>query len=333
MSKAFSFGDAVRIRQASPKTVPVYRYWVAHQEPFLPTSFTALRNTLMISSVQRDRVLSESFRSLVASGSPVAQATARINTQFNNQILAAADADPLDGARRFIALFRDALSDAVNLLRAQGLPTEMLIESLNEGDYQEGTNRIIRFDVAFCDALAELDKQLGYPGLRPVVFCAPVGNPTEDRYPALVELGRKVETCNGFFGYHCYWYANPRESGLESWWPWHAGRWTKIDEVLVANGVKVRWFGGESGAVGSSNGYVLLPNDGWRADSCYDGDYPRFSHDLLLFDQKAAEWNAEHDDRFENAVIFTTNGPGWDEFEFQRGQMEALMLDLLARYP
>jgi hypothetical protein len=96
-----------------------------------------------------------------------------------------------------------------------------------------------------------------------------------------------------------------------------------MDEVFVANGVYVKWFGGECGAVASADGNVLNPGAGWRHEDCY-GEWQRYEDDIVEFQRRIREWNSQNDNRFVGAVLFTTSGPGWQYFEIQQAEMEAL---------
>jgi len=185
--------------------------------------------------------------------------------------------------------------------------------------------RAADFDIAFIDALAEV----GLP-IAAAVFCAAVGNPHETEYNLLVPLARKCEATGSIFGYHSYWFANPNESGLESWWKYHAGRWTEIDKVFVRNSIYVKWYGGESGAVGSRDGYALLPNDGWKSKECYDGDWNRYLTDIVKNNELIAQWNATHNNRYLGFVLFTTGAgyTGWPSFQIQEGEMHDIATTL-----
>lgn len=192
-----------------------------------------------------------------------------------------------------------------------------LFEGPNEYCYNPDHNDVVKA-VAFDMEVVRAVQALGLPQVRPAVMCAAVGNPDIPDYPLLVPLGRAVEQAGGAFGYHAYWWANPQTSGLASaWWPYHAGRWQEMDKVLVANGVKVNWYSGETGAVGSTNGYNLLGNDGWKAASCYNGDWTRYQADIREFVRRGNEWNATHDWRWWGGCGFTIDGSGWDSFEYR----------------
>ena len=158
---------------------------------------------------------------------------------------------PEDGARVWVGYFRDSLHEVCDRLEQElpGIePPYFYVESLNEVYATGDTSGLIRsrdVDMAFCDVLIEAE-----PRVAPVPFCAAVGNPGDWEFEMLVPLARKCEETGGLMGYHNYWYANPNESGLVQHWPYLAGRWAEMDKVFEAEGIRVRWFGGESGAVG-----------------------------------------------------------------------------------
>lgn len=158
--------------------------------------------------------------------------------------------DPHVGAQRWLAQF-EASAVALAGQTDETLYWECINEvmpSLNEA----AVRRAVNLDMAFIDVVMDL----GIDNLRPAVFCQAVGNPHESEYPLLVPLARKCAQAGGLMGYHNYWLSNPDYGGPDHLWPYLAGRWTEMDKVFVANGIHVRWYGGESGTVGgrSSDG-------------------------------------------------------------------------------
>lgn len=242
------------------------------------------------------------------------------------------DPDPMRGARKWVDIFRDSLYEVCNQLHHLE-PPYFYVESLNEAYPSlnaEAVKRAADFDEAFCYALAETDLPIA-----PVVYCAAVGNPHQTEYPLLVDMARACEAHNGLMGYHNYWFANPHESGLTSWWEWHAGRWVYIDQYLVSKkGIHCKWYGGESGAVGSPDGYSLLPNDGWMSGECYDGNWTWYLGDIMECDRKIFVWNKTHEDRNLGFVLFSTgaNFTGWANFQIQEAQMRDIKQKLLEVY-
>jgi hypothetical protein len=245
------------------------------------------------------------------------------------------DGGPLAGARAWIDLFRDSLENIVAQL-LDFCPDQdpvLYVESINEmyacGAYE--SNLAVRdFDIAFCEAVREMGMPIG-----PVPFTAAVGNPGEDEYEAMVPLARACAEAKGAMGYHPYWLSNPQYGGPDHLWPYLAGRWAEMDKVFVQHGVKVRWFGGESGTVGgeSGEGWVsLFAHDGWKSPECLDGDWDRYLREIMRFDELVRDWNAENGDRFLGAVLFTTSGPGWDSFDIGSGEIAAIGDALMERY-
>lgn len=159
---------------------------------------------------------------------------------------------PLAGARLWIDQFRDSLYSIAQTLMAELPDQEIVIfaESVNEV-YATGADNgpMMDFNQAFCEAIAEMGARIG-----PVIFTAAVGNPGEHEYADMVPMARACEQAKGLMGYHNYWLSNPVYGGPDHLWQWLAGRWVEMDRVLVEHGVHVRWFGGESGAVGGSSG-------------------------------------------------------------------------------
>lgn len=236
--------------------------------------------------------------------------------------------DPTVGARRWIAKFGASLYEVMNQLRREVPDAKeplFYVGSINEvypSRNEHAVRRAVDFDIAFCDALEEL----GLP-IKPVVFTAAVGNPHESEYKLLVPLARKCAEVGGLMGYHPYWEAITGESRLLSGWPYYAGRWTEMDKVFVQHGVKVRWFGGESGAYATAC-------DGWRSKLCYGGDWNKYFNDIKAFDALVKDWNVNHEDRFLGMVLFTTGAhyTGWETFWIEQPQMEDLAHYLVENY-
>jgi hypothetical protein len=261
--KAFWLQAVDDLPAHSPETAFIYRYWAAHQSPYLYAE------------------------------------------------------DKYASANKWIDNFRDSLIDVAS---RSSIPIYVcgLNEEVPTFDPAK-LDHLIRFEMAFCDAV-----RAAHPNAYPVCFTAAVGNPHETEFELCVPLARKCEETGGLFNYHAYWWANPNESGLDSWWKYHAGRWQEMDKVFVYNGVHVWWFFGECGAVGSADGYNLLPGSGWKSDSCYAGNWARYQADIIEFQRRVREWNATHGNRAVGGTLFTTSGPGWASFEVQRAEMEKL---------
>jgi len=240
---------------------------------------------------------------------------------------------PAAGARAWIDQFRDSVTSIAGRLRTEHGDQEILlyVEGPNE-EYATGADNsaILAFDIAFCQAVAEMEARIG-----PVPFTAAVGNPGEEEYEALVPLARACADAKGLMGYHNYWLANPGYGGPDHLWQHLAGRWTEMDKVFVRHGVYVRWFGGESGVVGGKSGpgwVSLMPHDGWKSKECLGGDWNRYLDQIMRADELIAQWNSEHGDRYLGVVLFTTSGPGWDSFDIGTNEIAGIGDALLERY-
>jgi len=200
----------------------------------------------------------------------------------------------------------------------------VVVEGLNE-IYDSEWDHVLRGVSTDSAYIVELHEEFG-DKVAAGVFTAPIGNPHESQYHLLVPLAELAMQYGAFFSYHGYWFV---QEGLHTAWKWHAGRWTEIDEVLTDHGLYVPWYCGESGAIHSCI-------DGWRDPTVYNGDWDRTMQDIFAFEDKAAEWNATHGDRFRGAVYFTTGWPDdkkWKTFQVQEPQLLAWRDALLAKYP
>jgi len=193
---------------------------------------------------------------------PDTRIVVRHYTDYYDDLYAALrDEGRLAAGRLYVDRFRDSLVATAGRMVAafpdnperarfwiEG-PNE-LYPSLNE----DAVRAAVELDIGFCEAIRETNLNVG-----PAVFCAAVGNPYKTEYKWLVALGRACESTGGMMGYHTYWPVDHGVGGPDTLWPYLAGRWTEIDEILVANGIHVEWYGGESGAVGSEWGEDTPP--------------------------------------------------------------------------
>ena len=224
--------------------------------------------------------------------------------------------DKMLAARHFISLFRDSLTNVAGQLQASYpsqnpvLYVETALNEEYECDQSAKNQASMAFDIAFCDALAEL----GLP-VAPVVFAAPVGNPQVAEAAGLAPLARKCVQHKGLVGPHPYWRADHGQSLLSQDWLWYAGRWVQFDQIWKNLGIEVTWFGGESGVYFSSH-------EGWRSPNCYSGDFSKYLADIMEFDRLCKVWNAVNSNRFLGAVLFTSgSGTGWDSFQVGASEM------------
>jgi len=173
----------------------------------------------------------------------------------NNSAPFLSNPDKLAGANAWIDQFRDSMyrvCDRIARDHPDMKPPYFIVESTNE-DYPSANQSVISnvaaFDTAFVRALADT----GYP-VAAGVFNAAVGNPKEDEFYLLEELGRVAMQYGAYFGYHNYWPGNPMDGGPACLWRYLAGRFEGIDDYLTARGIYVGWYGGESGVVGGEWG-------------------------------------------------------------------------------
>jgi len=89
------------------------------------------------------------------------------------------------------------------------------------------------------------------------------------------------------------------------------------------------------GAVGTpDDGHTLLPTDGWRSGKCLDKNWDRYLEQILEFDSRVRDWNADHGERALGGTIFTSGiGTGWESFQITETEMNSLAQALLERYP
>ena len=237
-------------------------------------------------------------------------------------------------AREYMALFSDVFDDIVPRLMVN-YPDQspvLYVESINEEYACNSANNVdtAAFDIAFIEEVAAL----GLP-VRTSVFTAAQGTPeiTGPDLDIALSVARVAEQHGALMGYHNYWGANialPPGELLAAGWSWSPGRWELFDEYFVQHDVHVTWFGGESGACTSDNGWNLDPGGGWRASGCHDGDVWRLKTEIMLYEDKAVAWNAENDDRFLGSVGFT-DGSDWDTFLYG-GAWYAIGDAMMARY-
>lgn len=183
-------------------------------------------------------------------------------------------------------------------------------------------------DVEFVKALRQ-----AYPQLLPVVATISVGNPGESEYASLLPLAKEVVKSKGAFGYHAYWPSSQQGSFLVSDWKWHAGRWTEIDAVLLASGVKVDWILSECGPCGGAmhenpRYFAYDAEAGWRAPNCCGGDWGRTLNEILMFKSMLDVWNAGHENRCLGGTLFTICPFDWHSFDLEGPQIDSLCTEL-----
>jgi len=193
-----------------------------------------------------------------------------------------------------------------------------VLESVNEviGTRDPELEPSVAFDVAFADAIRLRYGHQVSAGLLTVA----VGNPHESEVIKLLPAARKAYEDGHYIGYHPYWSANTERSWLAEKWQWHAGRWCEWDRVFTAHGVYPRYYGGEGGICFAPDGDSFQASRGWK--SC--GAFARYIGDLALFDRLARAWNATHGNRFRGMAVFCYGGWGWEDFDFEPGDLAEL---------
>jgi len=213
--------------------------------------------------------------------------------------------DLMERAREYVAMFEDSLRVNAEWIN--------YAESYNEtipSDNPEAIRRSVEFDCCFADALAEL----GLP-VKPVLLNVPVGNPLESEVELLLPAVRKVIQYGGAIGYHGYGLAVAPDGNLNDAWQYFAGRALEgWDPAFRAHGLYPDYFIGESGAFASCA-------DGWRSSKCLDGDWEVYLKQLQEFNVRLKAWNCSHGNRCLGAVLFTSGGWGWDNFDIQAAEM------------
>lgn len=193
-----------------------------------------------------------------------------------------------------------------------------VFESVNEviGTRDDDLLPGVAFDVAFAEAIEERYGEQVKAGMLTIA----VGNPHESEVIQLLPAARVSSERGHYLAYHPYWAANQTTSFLRSGWPYHAGRWQEWDKVFREHGVYPRYYGGESGICFAPDGWSFQANRGWK--SC--GSFGKYIPDLLEFDRLAFQWNALHGNRFRGTAIFCYGGYGWEDFDFEPGDLAEL---------
>lgn len=193
-----------------------------------------------------------------------------------------------------------------------------VLESVNEviGTRDPELEPSVAFDVAFADAIRLRYGHQVSAGLLTVA----VGNPHESEVVNLLPAARKAYEDGHYIGYHPYWSANTERSWLAEKWQWHAGRWCEWDRVFTTHGVYPRYYGGEGGICFAPDGDSFQASRGWK--SC--GAFGKYITDLVLFDRLARAWNATHGNRFRGMAVFCYGGWGWEDFDFEPGDLAEL---------
>jgi len=190
------------------------------------------------------------------------------------------------------------------------------IESLNEmiPTYSPlELQRAVEFDVCFAEeTFARYGDLVGT-----VLLCGAIGNPHESEVHYMIPAAQAAVDYNGFLGYHPYWTRNETRGYLNEYWQWHAGRWMEWDKVFTAAGVYPRYALGEGGTVYAPDGLAFNSGLGWKACGSFDWYFA----DIVEWNHRAMEWNADHANRCAGIALFGYGNWGWDSFELGDGEV------------
>jgi len=230
-------------------------------------------------------------------------------------------------AKKFFYLYHNELELHCwknNLTEAQVLdgPVKIVMESINEtvpSNNAQHINRAVEFDVNFSEFLhAEYGDNV-HAGLMTVA----VGNPLEEEVPLLLPCAKLSHERGDFLSYHGYWAADRGNSYLDDGYPWHAGRWEEWDIEFNKHGYYPRYYLGESGICATypeSHGTNFISTRGWK--TC--GDFPNYIKQIEEFNELLQIWNEWHQGRCYGITLFTYGAWGWDDFDFNPGDLALL---------
>ncbi len=78
-------------------------------------------------------------------------------------------------------------------------------------------------------------------------------------------------------------------------------------------------------AAATDGGFVLLPEDGWLSEKCYNGDWGRYLADMRRFNERAAATVAGREGRIIGMHVFTSgDGVGWQKFQIRDPQWQSM---------
>lgn len=234
-------------------------------------------------------------------------------------------ASALGAARDWIAIYRDSLVNVCQM-GPWTVHHPLYVEAWNELGWAASNLDSIKRAASIERAYVHELVALGLP-VAPVVFCAGVGNIgrsglEEEDFLLLLDLARETEAVGGAFGLHSYW--TPGRLGQN--WRYLAGRYQWIDEVLVRNGVHVKWMLGEAGVAGTFDNPLPIERGGWRCAQGHNGNWSAYLAEILECERRDREWNRTHEGRLICRTLFTVGSfGGWPTFELDTPQIESLM--------
>jgi len=235
------------------------------------------------------------------------------------------DANPYRAALRFLDLFWPAV---------EANPIDC-VEGLNEtiATHDEaGTRKAVAFEAALSDAVAE--RSGGQVGA--CILNTAVGNPDHNEVEWLLDAADAACENGHYVGYHAYFPVCPDKARSGRWLDeefehFHGRALASWDVVFAEHGLAPRYLFTESGACAAaarSDGRPggMNPGGGWRSVDGLNGDLNFYIDLLLRFRLMVQEWNVEHDNRAEAAMIFTTGQPwvNWPGFLFNGPELARL---------
>lgn len=231
-----------------------------------------------------------------------------------------------ESAEAFLDLYSyriDAHAQGTGIRVDQLLASIDVLESVNEvvGTFTPQIFNAVEFDVEFCDAV----KRRYGDAVKAGILTVAIGNPHESEVAHLLPAARKSYEDGHYLAYHPYWTGNrlrPSPSWLERHWPYHAGRWQEWDRVFREHGVYPRYYLGEAGIVYAPDpeGVTFDSGLGWR--SC--GPFAWYVEQILIFNERMRQWNRQHGNRCRGATIFAYGQWGWEDFDFEPGDLAEL---------
>lgn len=211
------------------------------------------------------------------------------------------------------------------------------VESLNETiathDYP-GIMKTVAFDSEFAKEVYRRTNA----AIMPVTLTAAPGNPDHgEEVEWLVPAARTTMQCGGMLGPHTYWPATPNRAQTDGWFSdaseylHHQMRpLISWDTVFKQHGIETCYYFGESGPVavhvrpdGSPNGFVGS-GAGWKADNCLQGNLAWLLDMIITYQGQIEVWNAANNNRCDGFAFFTTKINGWDNFQFNEPEWNAM---------
>jgi hypothetical protein len=274
---------------------------------------------------------------------PDANIIVRYHTNHQSPYVWPDDGDYAAAGKRWVDNYRDTMYRVCDQV-AQEFPGRrepyFYYESVNE-EY-ENVNLSKNTATASLDlAVAKEVYETGYP-IRAAIYTAAVGNMDPSQYELLVHMfGEACCDYGAVMGPHRYFIWNGEYGGPDHMWELFSGRHVEFDRVLRQHGYTgIKWYGGESGAIGGLTSPPEPPNSegkgwvhfdsaaGWRYDEVYDGDWRLYQDHLLELRDRQQDTPIGNRGDDMGDVIFTSCGHwmGWKWFRIKSPQMDALRL-------